>query len=289
MEVSTNISFQLAKGLIRYRVREQLNCFRNQNIWETSFFIDRIDLSSEVFDYQNVQKDDHQQVEVHELLEIVKNEFQDFILVEDIQQMIYIEEAPQKLECESCKEEHDLAGISYCPVCQFPNFYKLAEINLSGISQNIKHKSKDPIVRQVLLDTEQWRIEDSYTRLVTTFESFFKNLNIEAFRVLEQTIQNLSRRNLFQNIDDTRAWFLNKHQRDIFCTLSLENIDLLKAVVNKRHVIAHNAGLIDGPYVRRMNIEPDQIGKPVPVRESEILQAIQILHQVIETSREMFS
>jgi len=289
MELSTEINFQLAKGLIRYRVREQLKRFRSQNIWRTSFFVERIDLSSEVFDYQNIRKDDHQKVDVHELLEIVKNEFRDFILVEDVQKIVEIDEPKSILLCESCQEEYAVDGISNCPTCKFPNLYKLAENGLFELTQNLNQISQDPIIRQVLADTEQWRIENSYTRVVTIFETFFKYLNTEAFRVSAQPIQNLSRRNLFQNIDDTQSWFLNKHQSDIFCALSPEYVNLLKAVVNKRHVITHNAGLIDGPYVRRMNIDPDQIGQPAPLNKNEILQAIHILHQVIETCREMLS
>jgi adenine-specific DNA methylase len=171
-ESPTDITFYLAKGLIRHRVRKQLANFSGENIWSTSFFIDRIDLSAEVFDYQNARKDNLQRIEVHELLEIVENEFRDFILLEDLQRTVELAEPAVKIKCETCKKEYLINETSLCPICHHPNLYQIAIRELTELSTQPPLQSDDPIVRQVFAKTERWGIENAYIRVVMELPRF---------------------------------------------------------------------------------------------------------------------
>lgn len=287
-EPAADINFHLAKGLIRQRVRKQLANFKGQNIWRTSFFIDRIDLSAEVFDYQSAQKDNLQRVEIYELLEIVENEFRDFILVEDLQKNIELDEPVRTIKCESCQKEYLNNKLSFCPICLHPNLYQIAITELTELSTQLSFQSRDPIIRQVLAQTERWSLENAFIRVVTLLETFLKKLNEEAFRISEKPHQKLPRKNLFQNVDEIQRWFLSIHGTDLFTTLLPEEVHLLKSIISKRHVITHNGGLIDDAYITQMNEDPEKKGKPVDVSENEILQAVNIEHRLIEIAKNAF-
>ncbi len=287
-ESVTNINFHLAKGLIRQRVRKQLASFRGQNIWRTSFFIDRIDLSAEAFDYQNALKDDQQRIKVYELLEIVESEFRDFILLEDLQRNVELEEPARKIKCDSCQTEYSNNKLPFCPNCHLPNLYQIAVWELAEISTQLIFQSSDPIVRQVLAKTERWSLENGYIRVVTILETFLKKLNEEAFRVSGNPYQKLTRPNLFQNVDGIQDWFISIHGADLFTTLSPEDVRLLKSIASKRHVITHNGGFIDDTYITKMGEDSGKKGDPVEVSENEILQSIQVVHRLIEVAKEAF-
>jgi hypothetical protein len=152
----------------------------------------------------------------------------------------------------------------------------------------LNFQSSDPIVRQVLAKTERWSLENAYIRVVTILETFLKKLNEEVFRISGKPYQKLTRKNLFQNVDDAQDWFANIHGTDLFTTLSPEDVRLLKSIASKRHVITHNGGFIDDTYITKMGEDSGKKGDPVEVSENEILQSIQVVHRLIEVAKKTF-
>ena len=166
--------------------------------------------------------------------------------------------------------------------------YQITIQDLTEISTRLRFQSRDPIVRQVLVKTERWGVENAYTRAVTIFETFLKKLNEEIFRVSGKPPKKLPRPNLFQNVDDIQKWFINNHGTDLFISLSLEDERLLRSIISKRHVITHNNGIIDDAFIVRTGEYSGKQGKPVELSENEILQSIQVVQHLIEVAKEAF-
>lgn len=282
------LTLRLARALIRYRVRKRLADYRNQNIWRTSFFVDRLDLAAEVFDYQSAQKPDGTYAEIDELIAIAREEFIDFVLVEDKRRQIELSEGQRQIVCETCSRPYDPSGQVRCFFCGYPNAFQVARMELNALADQVEPNESDPIARRVLAETEDLILEASYRKIVTCFETFHRRLNKLAFiRAGEQPISPC-RLSLFQNISDTQRWFRKHHNLDNYERLSEEEVWSLDRVFNKRHVIIHNGGLIDERYIKRTNADHGKIGTPVGKSRQEVLRAIRLVERIVQTTREAF-
>lgn len=284
-----SLTLRQARALIRHRVRERLAKYKVQDIWSTSFFVDRLDLAVEVFDCQTAQKPNGTVAEIDELIEIVREEFVDFVLLEDTRRRIKLLGKQQELVCEACSQVYGPSDYIRCPVCSYLNLFHVTEIELNSLTEQLELRADDPIARRALTETESWRVETSYLKIVTCFETFHRRLNELAFAEAGSPVVKLSRPNLFQNVQDAGDWFRQHHNLDLFKRLSSREVCSLDLVFNKRHVITHNGGIADRRYIQRTRGNPETIGEPITLSKQEILQAIGLVRRIVQVAREAFS
>lgn len=285
----SNLTFRQACALVRHRVRKRLATYKGQDIWNTSFFIERLDLAVEAYDYQTARRPDGTTVKIDDLIEVVKEEFVDFVLIEDIEGHVRISDTKREITCEVCSASYDPLGHSKCPICEHPNLYQVTEHELHTLAELLNLAGDDPLARRALAQTEWWRLETSYLRIVTCFETFHKKLNELALAEAGSMTTKLPRLNLFQSIRDTQNWFQQHHNLDLFSELSPKEICLLDLVFNKRHVIVHNGGVMDEKYIEKTNGDHRDIGKPVPLSKEEVMKAIDVMRRVVQTAKAAFS
>jgi hypothetical protein len=281
-----SLTLRQARALIRHRVRKRLAEYSGQDIWSTAFFIDRLDLAAEAFPYQSAQSSDGSVAEIEKLIEIAREELIDFVLIEDTDRRATLPQNKATIVCEACSHQYEVLGPSPCPLCGHPNLYWFTQMELEMLAKQLEPDIDDPITRWFLAETEQLRTETAYQKLVTCFETFHKNLNQLAFAQSGMAEVRLSRPNLFQNIRDGWDWFRRHHGIDLEKGLGSEDIRSLEQAFNKRHIIAHNGGIIDRKYIARTGADPAQIGKPVDLQKREVLKAISLIKRVLHTAKE---
>ncbi len=282
---TSKLSYLEVRAFIRHRVREKLSQYEGQDFWNTAFFVQRVDLAAEAFDYQSAKKPDDVSVNIYELLGIVEEEFWDFIWLQDNQFKILTSDTGSQLVCDNCSKEFRIVGELSCPYCHQLFAFQISQLILADLKARLTLE-KDPIRKRVQAVSESWLVDSSYEKIVTVMETLFKQLNTYCYRLKQYDPKKLPRRNYFQNIDDSEKWCADEHQISIFGDLDKHERDNLEVIVLKRHVLAHNNGIKDETYVKKRGEDLSEVGQPIVVTQQEAIKGITILEKVIQHCRE---
>ncbi len=207
----------------------------------------------------------------------------------------YVEQELQTtLTCENCTLEYAIWGVfAVCPDCGKHNLYQITETNLNKIEHQINLKdnletkfgdTEQEYLKSVFSDHAQSWIEAAYKDLVTAFETFCKDLDSRLFpRAAKPSMKKAG--NIFQRLNDTRRWFQDQYNIDLFSILLPDEIELLRLVFSKRHILTHNMGIIDAKYIQENNLNNDVLGHKVEVDKNEIQQAVSTVKRVVQHAR----
>ncbi len=162
------------------------------------------------------------------------------------------EDLIRNLACNLCGREYGVYAIAlFCPDCGGKNLHVHFEREIELILQQID------LAEQVAKDGNfelSYRLlgnahEDVLTAFETNQKTFYK------YEIRKKYPPDKKRKltsktaigNRFQNIDKARELYQNL-KFDPFSTLSLEELELLKSNIEKRHVIGHNLSIADESY-----------------------------------------
>jgi hypothetical protein len=277
--------FLRARAKIRDGVRRRLAVFDGHDIWRTQFFIDRVDLANEVMGHLNVLRNG-EIIESAELLTIVRDEFLDFVVLQDERHTVEITETEAPQPCEKCRLSFQPAIDIMCPACSHPTLFQSSEKTLNDIRYllNFETEETDPIRRRSIESLFHRRLESAYLNLVIAFERFCNQLNRFLFRVNGKAEQWPPHHNPFQKTwydkpsgkrqFTAQDWFQNTHGIDIFATINKRDVDRLWLVFQKRHLIQHQGGIIDQRYIDMTNGNNADVGNPVSVEKDEAEKAV---------------
>lgn len=285
---SSNLTLRKARALIRHRVRKRLAKYSGQDVLRTRFLVDRLDLAAEAYDYQTAAGPSGDTAQIEELIGFARDEFRDFILLEDKRNQVDLSGGRADIVCEACSRVYNYSTHSRCPSCGRPNLFRIAEDKLDAIAAQVELDEDDPIVRNALIDLQRSIIETSYSRIVSCFESFHRRLDGFVFVQRGEPVKELEWRNRFQNLGGTQERFAEEHDFDPYEGLRDTDLRVLSRVFNKRHIIDHNGGIIDPAYVRKTNGDEARIGSLVPQSKDEILRAVGLVRHIVKTARGKF-
>jgi hypothetical protein len=279
------IEFERARALIRNKVRERLRIDPRTDIWQTDYFISQVGLGSVAYNYLDARLPDNSIVPVDTLLDVVVEEFRDYVLVLDHEHEVV---TTVILRCSRCGL--NIASPKLCPSCENPVFFQTTEVELDNVLASLMLASRDPIGRRFLASIERVRLEFAYSKSVTYFEVFHKDLNDFAFTSNGKPVSAPTKGdgNLFQRIDDTLAWFVKYHNYQIAQKITTDQMTHLVRVFQKRHVLMHS-GLINEKYCKNTGEDRQLIGQPVQLEKSEVIEAVQILKQIVTAAHVHFA
>ena len=288
------IDFLRARAKIREGVRHRLHTYVGQDIWRTQFFIDRVDLAGEIVGHLNVKRD-ATIVPPSELLTIVRDEFLDFIMLQDERNEVEITETEAPQDCEKCRRSFHPATDLICPGCNHPVLFQSSEKALNDVRYLLHFETEetDPIRRRSIEALFHRRLESAYLNVVIVFEQFCNRLNWYLFHLKSQPEQRPSVSNPFQKtfLDKSSGvgirqfkaheWFNVTHRIDIFAAVNKRDTDKLWLVFQKRHLMQHQGGIIDQKYIDNTNPSSTDIGKPVPIDKVEAGDVIVTLRAIL--------
>ena len=166
-----------------------------------------------------------------------------------------------ELTCSECNFLFQVYGIfGYCPGCHSENIW-IYDANFAIIQKEIS-TNPDP----------QRALRHAYSDLVSTFEIFCRK---KAKTFSSETTR-------FQVLFDTRNFFKKNLGIDILNGLKDQDILALRRVFQKRHILEHNAGIINENYVRMIPEDAKLLNCHVELSNGELKLAAETLRIALD-------
>ncbi len=200
------------------------------------------------------------------------------------------EDLIRNLACDICGREYGVYAIAlFCPDCGCKNLHVHFEREIELILQQIDLAEQ---AAQNENNELSYRIlGNSHEDVVTAFETYqktsYKFMVRKAFPKDEanKITNKKAIGNRFQNIDRARELYKNL-SFDPFNVLAVDELDLMKANIEKRHVIGHNLSMADEAYSETE--EREKPGTTVEILADEISEfATTAKKVVLELERQM--
>ncbi len=170
------------------------------------------------------------------------------------------EKVDTPLVCPECQFGFKVYGIfGYCPRCRSENV-QIYDENLSILKAEIARAANAPRA-----------LRSAYSDLVSTMEDFFKR----------KTVPDKHPANWFQRLPNIDALATAKTGNSLGELVSVEELNALKHVFGKRHLIIHNGARIDEKYLGQFPGEPGAVGDAVPLTVEEFDLAAIAMRKII--------
>jgi Zn ribbon nucleic-acid-binding protein len=165
------------------------------------------------------------------------------------------------ITCDGCKASYDIYGVfAYCPVCGEHNSLQTLKGNLAVIGKMLSHAATGDE------DVQKKAVESALGDVVSAFDGFGRH-------VCERHRAKMS----FQSIVDARTKFMSKFGTDFAAGLSATEWAAVVRGFNKRHLIAHTAGVIDQKYIDNTGDTSAVVGRRVTVSASEVEELAEMI------------
>lgn len=203
-------------------------------------------------------------------------------------------ELEQHVLCESCGCEYAIYGLfAVCPDCGQHNVFQILETNLdiirkqATLEENLLAALGEDEASQTVRDVGSRFVEAACEDLVTGFETCFKELSARHQDSSSDPTRE-PRGNLFQRLDDTRDWFADQHGVDLFENVADAEVEDLRLLFNKRHILTHNLGLVDEHYLQKTGLSRERLGRKIELTPEEVIHCADVVQKIGATARARF-
>ncbi|OGV32564.1 MAG: hypothetical protein A2020_14790 [Lentisphaerae bacterium GWF2_45_14] len=175
--------------------------------------------------------------------------------------------------CEHCTLRYAVYGVfAFCPDCGLHN------------SLQIFNKSMELIVKMLDMSTSaedvisSRLIENALGDCVSAFDGFGREVcHIRAGSTASpDKIKRLS----FQNLEGARRNILDMFNYDVSTGLTTEEWFIAAKCFQKRHLLSHKMGVVDGDYISKTGDANAIIGRKITVTSEEVRTLVQILYKL---------
>ena len=194
----------------------------------------------------------------------------------------------QDFECGPCGFRYSTIGAGYfCPACGYNSAVKDFDQTIDTTLKVVEglEEIKLILTRKYDLDAaanvEQQILEDQIKNLVMAFQRVAEAL----FCLLPNTTLFSFDQNLFQRIHDgSDHWFraTGKSYRDLLSTSELEE---MATMVQRRHKLSHNEGMIDKRYVEKSGDFSYDVGQRLVIRKAHVKRLAKHVRRLVEGLR----
>ena len=208
----------------------------------------------------------------------------------------YVEKKLSRIiKCQECNNSFAVIGPSFfCPYHGDRNPLTVFRENIESIGtflnleQLVGVDAWEKIARHL---APSQLFEDALENTVTAYETYcktkygIKKATMTPGTTKEDHISAI--RNAFQNLDGANRIFTTDFGFDCLATLTLDELAHCRKCFQKRHLLAHNSGLIDQKYITETNESQSLLGKRVTVTGNEVDRLLTYLDKpvsIIETN-----
>lgn len=190
------------------------------------------------------------------------------------------EELRQDFTCEECSCRYASLGASFfCPACGhnsaatcFQNTLETVRKTVSACAA-IRTAIEQAANADAATDATRQVLEDQFPRLVGAFE----RLNEALFANLLNESQFPRKRGVFQRLDDGSSLWLQASGRDYGNFLNAGELQRLKLLFQRRHVLSHCQGIVDEAYIEKSGDTSYAVGQRLVVRDRDVLELVELL------------
>lgn len=187
------------------------------------------------------------------------------------------------VECSACSNRHAVySATSFCPVCgPRPADEKVLEAIAAArealaVEDRLGDEERETLRAAGVF--ERWAV-DAIESTVSLFEMFVRDQF--ARRVADADVHTSGRGNVFQRLDATAALFSDHLDLDLVGLAGENRWDRLKRALARRHVLAHNGGIVDQKFIDRVPDGGLRLGQRLVLRRADAAQALDDLEAVI--------
>ncbi len=191
-------------------------------------------------------------------------------LSNNIHSWVYKEERQQSQhKCKSCRCRYDILGhYALCPACATSNYLTIFEGALGKLLTNVEEIAK---AGEVIPG-------DLLTKAFTEFEALGNSVRTQLLRLpatekRKSDIAKLNFQRIIETSDSLEKWFAFKLLKD----LSQEEVEFIRIMVNRRHILVHNAGRVDQRYLDITNDKTFKLNEVIKVMAGETRKTVGLL------------
>ncbi len=182
-------------------------------------------------------------------------------------------ELEEEVVCDTCTLRYTVFGtFAFCPDCGKHNSLQILEKNLSLVQQQIE------LAATVNGDLSAQLLSDALENGVSAFDGFGR----ETCRVHASKATNSAKAESvsFQNLGGAQKNLLSLFGFELSAGLLPDEWLCLCRCFQKRHLLAHNMGIVDEEYVRKSNDHQAVIGRKVAIRSDEVLSMLCLIRKL---------
>jgi len=191
----------------------------------------------------------------------------------------------QELQCEACGAHFAVLGCAFfCPCCGHNSVERTFDDALGKVLSNLDALG---VVRAAL--NAAGMKDEAETTCVTLVESSLQDC-ITAFQTLCSGVfmrlapnVNLPR-NVFQRLDDGSALWKKTFGVSYSDALAPPEIDRFSLYLQRRHLLAHNSGLVDDTYVSKAG-DGWTVGQRIVVSPDDVRDCVVLLRKLTDALR----
>lgn len=183
------------------------------------------------------------------------------------------EELEEEVVCDHCTLRYTVYGtFAFCPDCGQHNSLQILEKNLA-----VARKQLD-LAATVDGDLSAQLVADALENCVSAFDGFGR----EACRVYARKASNPSKAEAiaFQNLGGAKLNVQSLFGFDLSSGLLPDEWSSLARCFQKRHLLAHNMGIVDDEYLRKTNDPGAKVGRKIMILPDEVLAMLTLARKL---------
>jgi hypothetical protein len=191
-----------------------------------------------------------------------------------------IEPTRRTMRCNRCSEAFAVYGLAiYCPTCgqlapahQFAELIRVQRDRLAVFDGLDAQTRREFLEAGVVTSTYESTLKDGFGAL----ETYLKNR-------FQQDAKNVTKppaTTTFQRLDDTNELYKQHLGVDLEATVGPQVWAALLQAAAIRHVLTHNAGVVDGKFLTRVTSWPQRQGERIQLRRADADRFLDALEQV---------
>lgn len=195
----------------------------------------------------------------------------------------------QRVACAACGCRYASTGTSFfCPACGHNSAVAVFD---AAIASARKTLAQLPAIRSVMEEAQgsdasqdlvRTILEDRYAGLVAAYQPCAEIL----FRALPNAAATTVRKNVFQRLQESSDLWAAAAGRSYVDILGEARFAALRIHFQRRHLFAHNGGVVDEEYVKKTGDTHWAVGARVVVRERDVEEVAAALEDLVQRLRQ---
>lgn len=190
------------------------------------------------------------------------------------------EEWETEICCEKCNTHYSVIGSAFfCPCCGHNSAVSSFNDSLNSIEKMINSLSemRDMLIDKYDLDSAESMcrkmLESSIGDMVSAFQEF-------ACSKYEELSGNVVRVNDFQMVGKGSSYFEDETGKPYSYWLSSAELNFMKLMFQRRHLIEHCNGMVDQKYLDHTNDNNYTIGQRIVIKEQDAKGLLEVLRKL---------
>lgn len=185
-----------------------------------------------------------------------------------------------EIVCPDCSTAYSVIGTAYfCPCCGRNNVKDALIDSMSSIEKmidsldDLERHLAEKVGKDAAKDMASKMLEDCLGNIVSAFQKCAELL-------YSQISSNSVRVNDFQIVDKGSNLFLQACGKGYEAWLSQHEIDRMILFFQRRHVLEHNAGIVDERYIEKSKDKAYNVGQRLVLKKNEVRELLAIVRKL---------